>query len=380
MLFAGTGHAFYYTMDNGRHWARFRKGLPPAPVTWINVQSHMHDVDVSTYGRGDYVLPNIATFEQTGSPDQPNSGRTRLFKPGEVYRQARGAYPTAAQPARPQFQFYLAKAPKDPVQLQIMDAQGKVIRTEKLKAHQGLNGAWWDLFYDTPTDVRLLTTPPENPHIWDEPRYQNKTYRTIIHWGMTPHTGTPLAAPGRYQVRLTVDDRSYTQPFEVVKDPKIKASDAVLKDSTAMQVQIADAISETSEMVNAMEQWRKQIEDQLKTHASGAAADALRQLDAQILTVEDQLVSPEARLSDDKQYSTPFRMYWNLRWLAGRVGQGIQNTAGGSDYEPTVVQRENFAKLKAELAATRTAFENLKTATLPSFNGGGHGVTIKLSK
>jgi hypothetical protein len=90
------------------------------------------------------------------------------------------------------------------------------------------------------------------------------------------------------------------------------------------------------------------------------------------------LVSPEARLSDDKQYSVPFRMYWNLLWLAGRVGQGIQNTAGGSDYEPTVVQRENFAKLQAQLAATRTAFENLKTTTLPAFNQAGHGVKIEV--
>ncbi|HEX5953955.1 MAG TPA: hypothetical protein VFY94_12355, partial [Rhodanobacteraceae bacterium] len=368
MLFAGTGHAFYYTMDNGRHWTRFRKGLPPSPVTWINIQPHMHDVDVSTYGRGDFILPNIATFEQTGGPDQPDSGATRLFKPGEVYRQARSAYPTAAQPARPQFQFYLAKAPENPVQLQILDAQGKAVRTEKLKAHQGLNGAYWDLFYDTPTDVKLLTTPPENPHIWDEPRYRGKAYRSIIHWGMTPHTGTPIAAPGGYQVRLTVDGRSYTQPFVVVKDPAVKASDAVLADSTAMQVQIADAISETSDMVNAMEQWRKQIEDQLKTHVSGETADALQHLDARILEVENQLVSPEARLSDDKQYSTPFRMYWNLRWLAGRVGQGIQNTAGGSDYAPTVAQRENFARLQTELAAARTAFENLKTATVPAFN------------
>jgi hypothetical protein len=337
-------------------------------------------VDVSTYGRGDFILPNIATFEQTGSPEQPGSGATRLFKPGVVYRQARSAYPTAAQPARPQFQFYLAQAPKGPVQLQILDAQGKAIRTEKFQAHQGLNGAWWDLFYDTPSDVRLLTTPPENPHIWDEPRYQGKTYRSIIHWGANPHTGTPIAAPGHYQVRLTAEGRSYTQPFEVVKDPAVKASGAVLADSTAMQVQIADAISETSDMVNTMEKWRKQIEDQLKTHASGDAADALRQLDGQILDVEDQLVSPEARLSDDKQYSTPFRMYWNLLWLAGRVGQGIQNTAGGSDYEPTVAQRENFAKLQAELAATRTAFESLKTTTVPAFNQGGHGVKIEVGE
>ena len=195
---------------------------------------------------------------------------------------------------------------------------------------------------------------------------------------MTPHTGTPIAAPGSYQVRLTVDGRSYTQPFEVVKDPKIKTSDAVLRDSTALQVQIADAISETSDMVNAMEKWRKQIEEHLKTHASGSNADALQRLDAQILEVENQLVSPEARLSDDKQYSTPFRMYWSLRWLAGRVGQGIQNTAGGSDYAPTVVERNNFAKLQGQLADARTAFDNLKATTLPAFNRDMRGNGIKI--
>ncbi len=380
MLFAGTGHAFYYTLDNGKHWVRFDKGLPPSPVSWINVQPHMHDVDVSTYGRGDYILPDITTFEQTGSPDQPDGGPTRLFKPGEIFRQARGAYPTAAQPARPQFQFYLARAPKHPVQLQILDSRGSVIRTEKLDAHQGLNGAYWDLFYDTPTDVKLLTTPPENPHIWDEPRYQGKDYRRIIHWGIDPHTGTPIAAPGHYQVRLTVDGKSYTQPFTVAKDPRIAASDAVLQDSTALQVQIADAITQTSRMVNTMEQWRKQIEDQLKTRASGSTADALRQLDTRILQVENQLVSPEARLSDDKQYSMPFAVYWNLRWLGGQVGQGAQNAAGGSDYEPTVVQRHTFAELQGQIAQARSGFEHLESTVLPAFNRAmrGTGVSIKV--
>jgi hypothetical protein len=379
MLFAGTGHAFYYTLDNGKHWIHFNKGLPPSPVSWINIQPHMHDVDVSTYGRGDYILPDITIFEQTGSPKQPASGSTRLFKPGEVYRKARSAYPTAAEPARPQFQFYLASKPKNPVRLQILNNQGKVIRSEKLKAHKGLNGAYWDLFYNMPTDVKLRTTPPQNPHIWAEPRYQGKNYRTIIHWGITPHTGTPIAAPGDYQVRVTVGGHSYTQPFKVAKDPKIAASDATLRDSTAMQVKIANAITETSKMTNAMEEWRKQIQDQLKAHSEGSTATALKQLNTRILKVENQLVSPEARLSDDKQYSTPYALYWNLRWFSGQVGQGAQNAAGGSDYAPTVVQHKLLAKFEQQLAHAKSGFETLKTNVLPAFNQQmqGTGITIK---
>lgn len=381
MLFAGTGHAFYYSMDNGKHWIHFNKGLPPAPVTWINVQPHMHDVDVSTYGRGIYILPDIVTLEQTGSTQQPDDGPTRLFQPGVVYRKARGAYPTTAEPARPQFQLYLANAPTGSVQMQILDNQGQVIRTEDLDAHQGLNGAYWDLFYNVRDEVKLLTTPPENPHIWEEARYQGKTYRPIIHPCIDHHTATPLAAPGEYQVRFTVNGQSYTQPFTVVRDPGMRASDAVLTDSTVLQVQIMDDINRVVGAVNVMEQWRKQVQDQLESHSSGTAASALKQLNAQILAVEDQMVSPEARLDDDKQFSTPYQLYWNLIWLGGQVGQGANNAGGGSNYEPTVAQRQIFGNLQTQLAKAESGFENLKTNVLPAFNGRmrTNGVTINLN-
>ncbi len=360
MLFAGTGHAFYYTADDGKHWTHFNKGLPPAPVSWISIEPRMHDVDVSTYGRGDYILPHITVLEQTGSPKQPDSGPTHLFRPGPVFRQARSAYPTTAEPARPQFQFYLASAPQQSVQLRILDSQGEVIRTEKLQAHEGLNGAYWDLFYNIRNEVRLRNTPPENPHIWGEPRYQGKNYRTIIHVCVDPHTGTPLAAPGKYQVQLVVDGHAYTQPFEVVKDPRIVASDAVLRESTSLQVQIMNDVNQATEMVNTMEQWRKQIADQLKAHASGSTADAFKQLNTKVLDVENQLVSPESRLDDDKQFSSPYKVYWNLIWLGSQVGQGASNAAGGSDYKPTEAQRRIFTNLQAQLVKAKAGFDSLK--------------------
>src|SRR5262249_34920103 len=38
MLFAGTGNAMYYSMDDGGAWKPLQQGLPHAPVTWIVVQ------------------------------------------------------------------------------------------------------------------------------------------------------------------------------------------------------------------------------------------------------------------------------------------------------------------------------------------------------
>ena len=85
----------------------------------------------------------------------------------------------------------------------------------------------------------MRTTPTENPHIWDEPRFQNTDVRRITHWGMSGDDATPIAAPGKYTVRLTIDGKPYTQPFTVVKDPAISSSDADLVESTKMQVRVS---------------------------------------------------------------------------------------------------------------------------------------------
>jgi hypothetical protein len=63
LLFAGTGNAFYYSLNDGGSWTPFGAGLPHAPVTWIEVQKEFHDVVVSTYGRGIYILDDISPLE-----------------------------------------------------------------------------------------------------------------------------------------------------------------------------------------------------------------------------------------------------------------------------------------------------------------------------
>ena len=64
MLFAGTGNALYYSLDDGAHWKQLQDGLPAAPVSWIVVQKQSHDLVVSTYGRGLYIMEDITPLEQ----------------------------------------------------------------------------------------------------------------------------------------------------------------------------------------------------------------------------------------------------------------------------------------------------------------------------
>jgi photosystem II stability/assembly factor-like uncharacterized protein len=366
MLFAGTGHGFYYTLDDGGTWTQFKTGLPPAPVSWVTVEPRFHDVVISTYGRGLYILPNITLLEQTGQTTPPAPATTTLYEPPPIVRQARSAF---QQANRPHFQLALAKAPAGAVKMEVLESGGSVIRTQLVSGHAGLNGINWDLTLDGPKLVELLTTPPDNPHIWEEERFKDVQIRRITHWGITPQTGIPMAAPGKYQVRLTVDGTPYTQAFEVIKDPAVAASVEDLQLSTKTQKRIRDDITQTAEMVNKMEVWRRQLQEQIgKNAAKPAIVKALQDLDKAIWDVEGRLVSRSEIHSDDKYFPEAYKVYMNLIWLSGGVGQGASDEAGSIDYKPTDTQMQVLEVIEKDLASARAGYDKLMATALPAFN------------
>jgi photosystem II stability/assembly factor-like uncharacterized protein len=360
MLFAGTGNGFFYSMDDGATWTKFTAGLPPAPVTWITVQKRAHDVVISTYGRGLFILPNISMLEQTGQTTPPAG--TKLYAPTPAVRQARTG--------RADFLFSLASAPSSPIDNEILDQAGTVIRKEQVKAHAGLNRATWDLREEGPADVELRTTPPQNPHIWDEPRFRNSDTRPVDHWGIegAQHAG-PIAAPGTYTVRMTLDGQPVTETFDVVKDPAIAASDSDLVASTAAQRRIRDDMNTTVDITNRLEIMRRQIEDQLKANAGkSSVTNALTALNQKMLDVEYQLVTKSDMMSDDKYYPEQYRVYQNLIWLNGVVGLGAGDVAGGADYRPTPASMQVLDQIEAALKKAQADFDALMATDVPAFN------------
>jgi hypothetical protein len=358
MLFAGTGRGFYYSLDDGAKWTQLQDGLPSAPVTWVVVQKQAHDVVLSTYGRGLYILDDVTPLEQ---PSESTSPSARLFVPRPAYRMARSG--------RAQFTYSLPAA--GPMKVEIADSTGAVIRTMDLEGRQGLNRVSWDLRYDAPRVVGLRTTPPENPYIWNEPRFKGQQTRPVTHWGLAQAQVGPLAAPGKYTVKLTARGQTLTQPFELLKDPKIAASVDDLVASTAMQKRITADLSETSDMVNHLETMRRQIEDSLKTEARADAQKALREMDTKLSDVEFKLLEKSSTLSDDKYFVQAYKVYSNLIWLNGAVGTGAGDEAGGADYRPTDTQVAVLETIEKDLDAARTEYQALLKTVVPAMNKRG---------
>ena len=398
LLFAGTGNGLFYSLDDGSHWTALDAGLPHAPVTWAVVQKNFHDLVISTYGRGLYILDDITPLEQMAQSH--SDAAIVLFEPRQTYRFTRGG--------KAMLNFYLKSAPKGPVHLEILGPEGKTIRTLESKASAGMNRVQWDLRYDSPRLVALRTAAPDNPHIWQEARFRDSDSRPITHWGTKPAEGGPIVAPGKYTVRLKIDDQSFTQPITVLRDPRISASDADIELSVKTLLAIRDDISHIADTVNRIEWMRKQLEDvgamfrpprkkeEDKEHAASDEEDEYRgprlasappqvltdgeikrradlleaaeDLDKKLQSVEHKLVSQSLLNSDDKYFVEPYQLYLNLIWLNAEVGTGGGDVAGGADFAPTDTQLELLKSFENQMAAADIEFDACTKEDIPAFN------------
>ncbi len=362
LLFAGTGNQLYYSLDDGGKWVALEAGLPHSPVTWTVVQKQFHDLVVSTYGRGFYILDDISPLEQMARA--ASSAPVRFFEPRPTFRIIKGG--------KAFFYYSLDKPSAKPVTLDIMGANGKVIRHLTSTSKAGINRIAWDLHQDGPELIALRTTPPLNPDIWSEPRFVGKNSRPITHWGISPNQEGPQAAPGTYAVRLTVDGKPYEQKLNLMRDPATKSTDADIAATVALQVRICDDVTKVSQMVNRIEWMRKQIEvmnGEVENNQSKAALlKQIQAMDSKMKAVEYKLVSEAVTTSDDKYYVSAYKLYMNLLWLNGMVGTGAGDVAGGADYAPTDTDVKLTAMLEKELAAATSDYDSLMNKEVPAFN------------
>jgi len=364
LLFAGTGNALFYSLDAGGHWTNLQAGLPHSPVSWAVVQKQARDLVVSTYGRGIYILDDITPLEQMAKGVGSDSSVT-LFAPRETMRILGGG--------RGYVNYQLKNPSKGAVRATIVDENGKPVRElTSSNSHPGLNRITWDMHYDPPQLIALRTLPEENPHIMEEPRFRGADSRPITHWGAAQAQVGPVAAPGKYKMNLVVDGETYSQPFEIVRDPHSTGSDDDIRSAVKLQLRIRDDVNSVSAMVNNLEWMRKQLEDVEKMlrgeKEKAALLRSAEEMDQKMQNVEYKLVSKALTTSDDKYFISAYKIYFNLIWLNGEVGTGAGDVAGGADYKPTDTALGLTDMIEKDLATAQTEYRTLIDKDVPAFN------------
>uniref|UniRef100_Q026X0 Glycosyl hydrolase, BNR repeat-containing protein n=1 Tax=Solibacter usitatus (strain Ellin6076) TaxID=234267 RepID=Q026X0_SOLUE len=362
LLFVGTENGAYVSFDDGANWQPLQSNLPHAPVYWIAIQEHFHDLVLATYGRGFWILDNLTALEQL--TPAVTSSAAYLFAPRDAYRfrtavqaESMPYDPTAGQnpPYGAAIDYYLGAAPKE-ARLAILDPSGRTVRSLNPSTQPGISRVWWDFRFTATKPVRLRTSPEYAPEILAGGE------------GWRPAPGLQsvalLAPPGVYTVKLTVDGKDYTQPLKVIKDPHSNGSEGDVQLQTKVMTSLSAQIDGVTDAINQIEMLLAQLADLKPVLPSGGEAanvsTSAQQLSGKLLEIERNLFRTKAtgRGQDGVRW-TP-QLAEKLVYLANEVDS--------SDYPPTTQQTAVHNELQERAATYRQRLKLLIEQEVTAFN------------
>ncbi len=161
-----------------------------------------------------------------------------------------------------------------------------------------------------------------------------------LYWGGS--TIGPVAAPGRYQARLEIDGQEWTQEFEIVRDPRITATDDDLRAQFELLIEIRDKLGAVHDIVKHSRGLREQItawETRLKDTDNAELAAEAERVREQLLEAENAIVESRSRGAADS-FNYPPKVNSKLA--------SLQSTVSYGDSRPPKQTREVFALLSQQ--------------------------------
>jgi photosystem II stability/assembly factor-like uncharacterized protein len=334
LLYAGTERGMYVSFDDGEHWQSLQRNLPVTSVRDIDV--HAGDLVIGTHGRSMWIMDDVAPLREMARA--VGEGTNYLFTPEQTTRFNRAGgvgggiadEGTPIQPEDPQapnpplgmyVDYYLHGSPSTPVTIEFVGPHGAVMRryssADKLNvidpSTQEIAPRW------IPVPVAVDTDPGTHRFVWDF---------------STHHDGGPLAPPGTYTVRLSVNGQTFTRNAVIVHDPRLTITDRALLDQFAL----ASAIDERVAQIASA---RTHAQAQLKSgKLSAGQAARLR-----------AILGEHGPGDPDDTIGKPAQDFSTLRFL-NMSFTALFGAVEMADAAPTHDQRLAFSKLSHTLEGT----------------------------
>ncbi|MGD0993234.1 MAG: hypothetical protein ABR998_12265 [Gemmatimonadales bacterium] len=384
LLFAGTASGMFVSFDDGDHWQSLQLNLPN--TSYRDAVITGNDLVVGTYGRGIWILDDISPLRQM-APEAAGEA-VRLFKPGDAVRVRRNVnqdtpfppeVPHALNPPEGALiYYYLGTKPAGEVTLDVLDASGAVVRhlssvpvppvaeaarppepnfwlagPQPLPTALGVNRANWDLRYDAPPAFSHSFEINANP-------------------GLTPPTPEgPLALPGTYTVRLTVDGKTYASTVTVQNDPRSPASRIALAAQARLQMKLYRGMREAWDAYQQAAALRSALAADTAASVNADAAQAAKALLARLDSVAGNPAPGRgAFFRRGGAARSP-----NLMQLNGSFGS--QLTAQDlADMAPTEAMLAGYEAGCRDLAKAVTSWDAIQEKSLADLNAvlGAHGL------
>jgi photosystem II stability/assembly factor-like uncharacterized protein len=367
LLYAGTEKGIFVSFDDGAQWQSLQLNLPIVPVT--DLRPHKNDLVVATQGRSFWILDDLTLIQQLAAASGPGN-QTVLFKPRDTYRMrmARGD----DNPPNGAMIFYnLPKEVKGEVAMEITDPAGRLVQRFSSEHPSTPNPEFPFGFMGRYEGDRVVPKKAGlNRFVWDL-RYPVVDFPSgTIVWG---YLGGAKAAPGEYKVTLSAGDFKQSQSFNVLKDPRVEASDKDLQEQCEFMLRIRDRLNQIYNGVKVIRSVRQQARDvgarladagQDSTDIKKSADDLWKKLNA----IEEELMQPKNEADQDTE-NFPTKLDNQLAY--------VYMLLNDTDSRPTDGEIERVKDLEKDIDIQIGKLQEILKTDLVTFNktASSRGVT-----
>jgi hypothetical protein len=213
--------------------------------------------------------------------------------------------------------------------------------------------------FGPPPQLPPTLRPGLNRFSWDM-RYPGATvFPGMVIWSARPENG-PVAVPGRYDVRVTANGISQTEPLVIRAHPEythVSAGD--LQKQFDLAIQIRDRTSEANQAVIDIRELKAQITDRLEKSKNARLREAGELVTKRLAAVEEEIYQVRNQSNQDP-LNFPIKINNRLAALRRSVENG--------DNPPTDGAYMVFKELSAELQKQLDALAAIRRGDLANFN------------
>jgi hypothetical protein len=211
LLYAGTEHGFYVSLNGGREWKEFMNGLPRVRVDDVMVHPRDNDLILGTHGRSIYIMDDVTPLQQLTETAMRADAHVFDVRPAVAWLVDTqkaillgGAKHFQAQnpPRGAAISYLLNKPAEGGVKITISDVTGRELRSFDGPKDAGLHRVQWNLALALPGGAR-----------GQQPQVPPQMQQFLGRGGLTG----PPAPAGSYLMRMSIGDKLVSQKTIVVE-------------------------------------------------------------------------------------------------------------------------------------------------------------------
>ena len=361
LLYAGTEWGMYISFDDGNSWSEFQLNLPVTSIRDLEVKDN--DLVVATHGRSFWIIDDLTPLHQLNENNHDDDAI--LFKPDLSYRMAQSGgwnrpnnlLSGQNHPNGVIINYYIKKLQEDDyLRIDILNMDGSIIRSftnNQDKYSQAGNDdksvMVGNPVLSNPNDIdsalssdNIESLSPRNGGnrlIWDM-RYPGfKSFEGMVLYS-SPNVG-PKVTPGKYNIKMTYNNLVFQEEFEIVKDPRVKISQADYQDQLEFLIDVRDEVSKANQQIIDIRSIKNNMNFILdKTKDNNELKEMINKYLDDISVVENNI-----HMTKNQSRQDPLN--FGIR-INNRIAFLLADSQRG-DYPPTDQSKEFFSQVKEEL-------------------------------